>query len=190
MPPAGFGRPDGIAAALWVLRTCARLCLVAFLSACDSGVSREALDLVLRYNHATAEAYRKGSADSVAPLVSDREFKRLDGLISARSQTGLNLDSRLLRAEVLEARRGGAEFRVRTREDWEYVDRGARTGRAIGSPMRDSYEMLYIFKRETTNWIMQEIQFATAPKIGRTNSIWSTNPPTRPMLGETNPAAL
>ncbi len=175
---------------LRLLYRCALVGLIASIPiGCRRHSSQEALQLVLRYNNAVAEAYRQGDVKFALPVVGSREEHRIGGLIGARSEFGMVLDSELLRLEVLHTEYEGDALSVRTHESWSYLDRRASTGKPVGLPHRDEYDMVYMFKRDATNWLVDEIRFALPPKIGRTNSIWSGTP-TRPMAGETNATTL
>ena len=184
------GLGAGSVSASWgFVRSLALSAAISTSAGCGRSSTVEAMQLVLAYNEAVARAYRQGDVSSAMAVVAPREAQRIDGLIGARAQTGMALDCKLLRLEVIDAGKEDDEFKVRTRESWSYVDRGLNSGRAMGPTNLDSYEMLYVFKRQSGNWLVEEIQFSTPPKIGRTNSIWSGTP-TRPMAGETNATTL
>ena len=97
---------------------------------------------------------------------------KLTGLIGIRLDLGLTLDSELLALEVTGVEPGKNELRVRTKGQWIYRDRKIGTGEQVGEESRDSYEMLYVFKYVNKAWLVDEIQFASQPEVGRKTPTW------------------
>lgn len=152
-----------------------RLLLAAALftaTSCHQPSREEARLLVEHYNQVVCEAYRRSDAKLIAPDVGPTEGKKLAGLIGVRLDFGLTLDAKLLSLEVRDVTRENAELHVSTRESWSYRDLKIGTGAQVGESSRDSYEMLYIFKRINRMWKVDEIRFNAPPQIGRTNPIW------------------
>lgn len=154
------------------------LLLVLVAAGCRRSSSTEdARRLVVRYNDAVSEAYRRGDVRLADGVVGPAEGKKLTGLIGVRLDLGLTLDSQLLSLDVLGVERGEKELRVRTRESWKYCDRKIGTGEIAGEEGLDSYEMLYIFQKEGREWLVNEIQFTAPPKVGRKPTTWAMERP-------------
>jgi len=141
-----------------------------------SGVSHsEARRLVERYNTAVAEAYRRGDVKLVDGVVGLGEGRKLTGLIGVRLDSGITLDSKLLSLDVLNVSSSGGELQVRTRESWSYCDRRIGTGEQVGEESEDNYVMLYHFKQSDKEWLVERIEFAEPPKIGRQQTPWTAD---------------
>lgn len=149
----------------------AALCVAGSVS-CRAPDRDHARQLVLRYNEVVSEAYRQADAKLLDQVVGPNEGKKLTGLIGVRLDFGLTLDSELLSLDVTGVEQSKDGMRVRTRERWKYCDRRIGTGEQIGEPSLDSYEMLYVLKRLNKAWVVDEIQFASPPRIGRTQPAW------------------
>lgn len=131
------------------------------------------------YNNVVSEAYRRDDVSLVDGVVGIEEGKRLTGLIGVRHDLGLTMDSQLLSLDITDVERGRDEIRVKTREQWKYCDRRIGTGEIVGEAGIDSYEMLYIFKKEKQNWLMEEIRFLSKPQVGRKPTTWAVERPVR-----------
>lgn len=152
-----------------------RLALIGLalaLAGCGRGDMNRARHLVERYNRVVAEAYRRGDARLIDPVVGPNEGRKLTGLIGVRLDMGLTLDSELLSLEVAGVERAKGEWRVRTRERWRYRDRRIGSGEQVGEESTDSYEMLYVFKMIDKAWRVDEIRFTAAPAVGRRTTPW------------------
>lgn len=148
------------------------LCLLSSVS-CSSEGRDHAQRLVVRYNDIVSEAYRRADVKLLDPaVVGPSEGRKLTGLIGVRLDFGLTLDSELLDLDVTGVERAKDELRVRTNERWKYCDRRIGTGEQVGEASLDSYEMLYVFKRLNGSWVVDEIQFTSSPRIGRTQPAW------------------
>lgn len=147
-------RPRTAAAALLALAAC-------------GPAEEEALRAVRRYDEALIEAYRTGDAQLVEGAAGPREAKKLLGLIGAKLDMGLTLDAQLVELQPLriERRRDGAS--VWTRELWRYADRRVGSGRPVGEASEDRYQMLYTVGRDNGRWVVEEVQFAAPPQVGR-----------------------
>ena len=137
------------------------------LTSCRPSATEQARALVERYNKVVSEAYRRGDAKLVSPVVGPREGKKLSGLISVRSDFGLVLDSHLLSLEVTGVERAKDVMRVSTRERWRYRDLRVGSGQQVGEESFDSYEMLYMFTNLNQAWLVDEIRFTKPPWVGR-----------------------
>ncbi len=146
------------------------MAIVCVSSGCSS--REKAAQLVTRYNEVVSEAYRRGDVRLIDPVVGPNEGKKLAGLIGVRLDFGLTLDSQMLALEVIDIDRAKNEMRVRTRERWRYCDRRIGSGERSGEESTDSYEMLYVFKKSGKAWLVDEIQFAAPPKVGRQTTTW------------------
>lgn len=147
----------------------------AVLAGCTRSNFDEARQLVERYNKIVSEAYRRGDVRLIDPVVGPNEGKKILGLIGVRTDLGLTMDSQLLKLEVLGVEKAKDEMRVRTKEEWKYRDLKIGTGEQVGQESKDAYEMLYVFKKIDKQWLVDEIQFASAPKVGREQGTWVAN---------------
>ena len=157
--------------AVWLLS----FLLALPLTGCHRASVQQARQLVERYNQVVSEAYRRGDVRLIDPVVGPNEGRKITGLIGVRLDLGLTLDSQLLSLEVtgVEASRG--ELRVTTKERWRYRDRKIGTGQQVGEASLDSYEMLYVFKKPGKAWLVDEIHFASAPRVGRRQTPWQAS---------------
>jgi len=163
-------------------------------SGCDRVSPAQARQLVERYNQVVSEAYRRGDIRLVDPVVGPNEGKKLTGLIGVRLDMGITLDAKLLSLEITGIEPGKDALRVRTKERWSYRDLKIGTGAQVGEASQDSYEMLYVFTNLNKTWLMDEIQFATPPQVGRKETPWVADRATMhgisapaPVNQETNP---
>ena len=93
----------------------------------------------------------------------------LDGV---RLDLGITLDAQLLSLEVTSVEQTKDEMRVCTNERWRYRDRKIGTGEQVGEESLDSYEMLYVLRKIDRAWLVDEIQFASPPQVGRKQTPW------------------
>ena len=142
------------------------LCLLT-LAACDRLSDADAERLVRDYNAKVIEAYRTADPQLAAPLVGDAEFKKLTGLIGARQDADLVLDSELLSLDVRAVERARDEVTVTTHERWYYRDRRIGSGAQVGDDSTDEYEMRYVLVRDHGRWLVDRIEWAAPPKVGR-----------------------
>jgi hypothetical protein len=159
----------------------ALLAVLAF-SGCGPSDSERARELVSRYNQMVSEAYRRGDVRLAEPIVGPEEYKKLTGLIGVRLDVGVTLDSHLDFLEVTAVEVAGDSMRVKTKENWTYRDRKIGSGEEVGEASKDSYEMLYIFKKINKAWLVDEISFASAPKVGRTKLLFPNERPANEMV--------
>jgi hypothetical protein len=155
----------------------AALLLLLAAAGCRPSSTEEARRLVTRYNDVVSEAYRRGDVKLVDGVVGVEEGKRLTGLIGVRLDLGLTLDSHMLSLEVQGVERNRNELRVRTKERWKYCDRKIGTGAMFGEEGIDSYDMLYVFRKKDSDWLVEEIQFAAPPQVGRKPTTWAMERP-------------
>lgn len=151
------------------------LAVLAFSLGCSRVSTREARQLVLRYNEVVCEAYRKGDVRLIDSVVGPNapDGSRLTGLIGVRTDMGLTLDAHLESLEVVRADLHGGDLRVRTREQWRYRDLKAGTGQQVGQASLDHYEMEYHFKTHRGAWLVEDTRFATPPQVGRKEVPWN-----------------
>jgi hypothetical protein len=154
------------------MRSALRLVIAAALAAladCRGGPSdAEAAEVVRRYNALVTEAYRAGDHRIAVSVVGPDEARRLAGHIGARLDQQLVLDARLLELTVRGVERPGDEVVVSTDEQWAYADRRVGTGEVVGQDSRDVYAMRYHLRPRGREWIVDRIEFASPPKVGRT----------------------
>ena len=167
--PAAAGRAHAGAAARAMAPALAVLVLPL---GCQRPDHAEARQLVTRYNAVVAEAYRRGDAKLVDPVVGPNEGRKIAGLIGVRRDLGLTLDAQLLALEVTRVGREKDELKVTTRERWRYCDRRIGTGAQVGQASLDAYEMSYRFRRMNREWVVAEIRFASPPQVGRKQMPW------------------
>ena len=150
----------------------ALLLLVLVLTSCGRSDLEKARKLVEHYNRVVSEAYRRGDVKLIDGVVGPNEGKKLTGLIGVRLDLGFTLDAQLLSLEVTGVGKAKDELRVRTKERWRYRDLKIGSGEQVGEESVDAYEMLYVFKKMGGAWLVDEIQFATPPQIGRKQPLW------------------
>jgi hypothetical protein len=143
--------------------------LLAALSAaaCQRLSDRDAEKLVQTYLTRLAEAYRASDADVTAPVVSDRQGRKLTGLIGVKRDADLNLDAQLLEIRFERFERAGGAILVETRERWQYRDLKIGSGQQVGESSTDSYRLRYHIAREKERWVVDEIEFVEPPQVGR-----------------------
>jgi hypothetical protein len=146
-------------------------CLAAF-TGCQRSPTAEAQKLVERYNQVVCEAYRRGDVRLIDPVVGPNEGKKLTGLIGVRLDLGITLDSQLLSLQIIGVEKSKDEMQVRTKERWRYRDLKIGTGQQVGEASLDAYEMIYLFKKIDKAWMVDEIQFASPPQVGRKQTPW------------------
>lgn len=130
----------------------------------DDGAARK---LVQAYLSRVIEAYRISDAELAAPVASDREVRKLTGLIGVKRDSDLNLDAQLLEIQFERIERPGKQVRVYTRERWRYRDLQIGTGKQVGEESTDSYRLCYVLGREGGRWVVEETSFVEPPVVGR-----------------------
>lgn len=144
-----------------------RLACAALLAAACGPSDRDAEKLVRTYLTRLVEAYRASDADITAPVVSDRQGRKLTGLIGVKRDADLNLDAQLLDIRFERFQRADGAILVDTRERWQYRDLRIGTGQQVGEASTDSYRLRYRLAREKDRWVVDEIQFLDPPEVGR-----------------------
>lgn len=138
------------------------------LAACRGGGSEEVAEQAVRtYIARLVDAYRTSDASLVDPLVSDRQALKLVGLIGVKRDAGVVLDAKLLDIQFTRAARERGGWVVETKERWYYRDRKIGTGEQVGEDSTDSYAMRYRFSRKDGRFVLEELEFAEAPVVGR-----------------------
>lgn len=158
------------------LRTCFLPLLLAALGlGCGRVSETQARNLVVRYNEAVSEAYRKNDILLIDPVVGPNapDGRRLTGLIGVHADMGIALDAHLESLEVAGVEEGKGELRVHTREQWRYRDVQVATGAQVGEASVDRYEMLYLFRKQKGAWMVEETSFAAPPQVGRKEIPWT-----------------
>jgi hypothetical protein len=163
------------------------LLVAVALASCQSVSTEDARKLVERYNRTVSEAYRRADVRLIDPVVGPKEGKKLAGLIGARLDLGITLNSEILALEVTGVEQSKDELRVRTKERWRYRDLKIGSGEQVGEESLDSYEMLYIFKKIDRVWLVDEIRFTATPQVGRKTTPWGAD--RRAMHGAVEPTA-
>ena len=144
-------------------------------TACQGLPDDEARRLVERYNRVVCEAYRRADVTLIDPVVGPNEGRKLTGLIGVRLDAGITLDAELLELQIVGVDQSSEELRVRTSETWSYRDRRIGSGEQVGEESLDEYEMLYVFKMFADTWKVDEIRFATPPRVGRPTGPFGTD---------------
>jgi hypothetical protein len=147
------------------------------VTGCQRVSMNDARTLVERYNAVVSEAYRRGDIRLIDAVVGPSEGKKLTGLIGARLDLGITLDSRLLSLDVTDVAESKHELRVRTKERWRYRDLRIGSGEQVGEASVDSYEMLYVFRQLDQAWVVDEIRFTAPPDVGRRTTPWGSESP-------------
>jgi len=128
----------------------------------------KATRLVRAYNDKVIEAFRTGDARLVEAVAGPKEAKKLSGLIGVKLDQGLTLDAQLLELRVLKVERVKDAVLVDTAEEWYYRERRIGSGQPVGQDSRDRYQMRYVLRPLDKRWVVDEIQFAAPPQVGRT----------------------
>jgi hypothetical protein len=146
------------------------LALAAFAlaaSGCSKLDDDEARKLVRTYLARVIEAYRVSDAELAAPVASDREVRKLTGLIGVKRDGGMNLDAQLLEIQFEAIERRGQEVRITARERWRYRDLQIGTGKQVGEASTDTYRLVYELGRESGRWVVLKTEFVEPPVVGR-----------------------
>lgn len=142
------------------------LCAVA----CNRGPrlsQRDANAVVRQYSAALVEAFRAGDVRIVLPLSGPELQKRHAGLIGSRLDMGLSLDAKLLELQLLSVNSGAGTATVETDERWTYRDRRIGTDEQVGEESTDHYRMRYRLRHHGDGWIVDAVEFAAPPEVGR-----------------------
>jgi hypothetical protein len=141
---------------------------LALACGCRGGLSdADAEALVRRYCDKVVEAYRTSDVEVVAALVSERQAKKLTGLIGVKRDVDVVLDAKLLELALQGVARSGDEVHVVTRERWQYQDRAIGSGAPAGPVSNDRYHLRYHLGREKERWVVREIAFVDPPIVER-----------------------
>lgn len=138
------------------------------LAACTGLPDEKAVRLVQAYNRRVIDAYRASDHQLAVPVASPREVRKLAGLIGVKYDQGMALDSELLELRVLGIERRDETVVVRTEERWHYRDRRIGTGTQVGQESTDHYKMRYLLRPVEGRWVVDAIEWAEPPQVGRT----------------------
>lgn len=152
-------------------RSLVLLALASSLAGCRPMGRDEAVKLVETYNRAVIEALRSGDARLVEPVAGPVERRKLAGLIGVKQDQGITMDATLLELRVTGVAYGRDEVVVSTEERWHYVERRIGPGDQVGPDSRDHYFMRYHLRRPEKRWVVDLIEFAQPPEVGR-KEIW------------------
>lgn len=142
----------------------------ALLAGCTALSDREAVRRVEEYNRAVADAYRSGNVSRLPSVAGPAELRKVAALVGVKLDMGVTLDAQLLDLEVSSVERKGDEVVVATRERWYYADRRIGTGERVGEDSTDRYRMRYFLRRMEARWVVDRIEFAEPPAVGRTEA--------------------
>lgn len=146
-------------------------------AACQGKADRvEAEQAVRTYVARIVDAYRTSDPSLMDPLVNEQQGLRLTGLIGVKRDAGVVLDARLLEIQFTRAERAGDRWVVETRESWYYRDRRIGTGEQVGQDSTDSYAMRYQFSRKQGRLVLEELEFAAPPQVGRKEAPMPVDP--------------
>jgi hypothetical protein len=144
---------------------------VLALAACrDRKGEEEARQAVQTYLAKLVEAYRTSNPYLMEPLVGEQQSLKLLGLIGVKRDAGVALDARILELQFTRFERSGDGWTVETKERWYYADRKLGTQVQVGPDSTDSYEMRYVFLRKDGRLVLEDLQFASPPVVGRTTA--------------------
>lgn len=145
------------------------------MSSCQQAAEIDARELVVRYNRVVCEAYRRGDVKLIDAVVApnSRDGKNIAGLIGVRLDMGQILDAHLISLEITGIERSREATRVRTKESWRHRDLKIGTGEQIGDESFDSYEMLYVFRKFNTEWLLDETCFVAPPEVSRKTTVFA-----------------
>jgi hypothetical protein len=138
------------------------------VAGCHNLDEAKATRLVRAYNDKVIEAFKTGDARLVEGVAGPKEAKKLTGLIGVKLDQGLTLDAQLLEFKVLKVEPGEDQVVVETAEQWYYRERRIGSGEPVGQDSRDQYRMRYVLRQWDSRWVVDEIQFAAPPQVGRT----------------------
>jgi hypothetical protein len=139
----------------------------AALVACHRDRSREVEGAVRQYLQKVVEAYRAADETLVDPYVNEQQGLKLTGLIGVKKDQGIALDAQLLDLQFTRIEQRGDRWVAETRERWYYRDRRIGTGEQVGEDSTDRYAMRYTFSRSGGKWILEDLEFAEPPVVGR-----------------------
>lgn len=142
------------------------------LLACRPMSRDEAVRLVETYNRAVIEALRTGDARLIEPVTGQVEGRKLTGLIGVKIDQGVTMDAALLDLRIIDVEYGREEVVVSTEERWHYLERRIGSGEQVGPDSRDHYFMRYHLRRPEKRWVVDRIEYAKPPEVGR-KEIWS-----------------
>lgn len=149
-----------------------RIALAAILlsAGCrEAGLGDEkAIELVRAYNDRAVAAYRNADARLVEGFAAPDEAKKLLGLIGVKIDQGVFMEATLLELRAVGVSRSAGKVLVETRERWYYRDRKMKTGEQAGQDSTDSYHLRYTLGKAETKWLVEQVEFASPPVIGRT----------------------
>jgi hypothetical protein len=152
--------------------------------------SEEAVKVVERYNARLVEAYRAGDARMMDALTGEEEGRKLTGLIGVKLDMDLYLDAQLTEFKVIGVSPDAQGAVVATEERWHYADRRIGSGAQVGQDSRDHYFMRYfVRRREQGSWVVEKVEFAREPLVGRTDAPTRSDVATMHGLGGDAPAA-
>jgi hypothetical protein len=135
----------------------------------ERGPTREEGERAVRaYTARLVEAYRASDEAIVDPLVGEAQGRRLLGLIGVKRDMGLSLDAELLELTVDRVEGDARGMVVETSERWHYRDRQIGSGTQVGQESTDAYRIRYRFQRARGAWVLEELEFAGPPVVGRT----------------------
>lgn len=133
------------------------------------GLSDEkALELVRNYNERVIAAYRHADAALVEGVAAPDEAKKLTGLIGVKIDQGVFMEASLLELRAASFVREGEKVVVETRERWYYRDRRMQSGEQVGQDSTDTYHLRYTLRQFDGRWLVEQVDFASAPQVGRT----------------------
>ncbi len=141
--------------------------VVALAVGCADLTDHDAERKVMVYNERLIEAYQLGDAEIMEGIVGDEEARKLTGLIGAKLDMGITLDSKLEEFRTLRVEREDIFVNVLTEERWSYRDRRIGTGETVGRPSEDHYLMRYALNKIDDKWLVVAVKFEEPPVVGR-----------------------
>jgi hypothetical protein len=148
----------------------AALALGLALAGCRGARDEEARAAVTGYVGKLPQAYRASDEEVVDALVTEPLGRKLTGLIGAKRDAGVVLDSRLLELSFERVEQDGEALLVDTRERWIYRDVRIGSGAQAGEESTDGYAVRYRLVREGGKLKVDGITFRVPPVVGRERS--------------------
>lgn len=128
----------------------------------------KAVELVRAYNDRVIAAYRHADARLVEGFAGPDEAKKILGLVGVKADQGLFMEATILEFRSHGVKQADGKVVVETREKWYYRDRRMKTGAQEGQDSTDTYHLRYTLGKPEGKWVVEQVDFASPPQVGRT----------------------
>jgi len=126
-------------------------------SGCGDDLQTEGERAVRAYCEAVIIAYRTGDADTVLPVATEREWRKIFTLIDVKQANGLVLESELEKLDVTSVDQPNSGFMtVAATERWRYFDRPIELGKPPATEFVVEMDLVYSFVDKDGVWKMDE----------------------------------